>query len=117
MRTRKNQGGGTLTVVLQSICVTTRKSSIHSRTTRHEAYTATEQSVKSTGSGEIKLNVKLHGNATNRIKLSDTMLVPDFRNNLLSVSQITDKNYAMTFYKDCAKVKRPDNTLAMIAKR
>lgn len=82
-----------------------------------KVYTATEQCVKSTDSGEIKLNVKLQGNATNKVKLCDTMLVPEFRNNLLSVSKITDKNYTVTFYKNCAKVKRPNNSVAMIAKR
>lgn len=82
-----------------------------------KVYTATEQCVKSTGSGEVKLNVKLQGNTKNKIKLNNTMLVPDFRNNLLSVSQMTDKNYTVTFYKNCAKVKRPDNSIAMIAKR
>lgn len=99
------------------MCHNPEKFHIFTDNKTRKVYTATEQCVKSTGSGEIKLNVKLQGSATNKIKLCDTMFVPEFRNNLLSVSQMADKNYTVTFYKNCAKVKRPDNSVAMIAKR
>ncbi|CAK9804033.1 Retrovirus-related Pol polyprotein from transposon TNT 1-94 [Anthophora plagiata] len=43
------------------------------------------------------------------------MWIPEFRNNLLSVSSITEKGYNVTFYKNSALIKRKDGTIAMIA--
>ncbi|XP_071648509.1 uncharacterized protein [Temnothorax longispinosus] len=54
-------------------------------------YTAGEQSVKSLGIGEIRMEVKLNNRATNRIRLENTIYVPSLRNNLVSVSSMTEK--------------------------
>lgn len=45
------------------------------------------------------------------------MLVPRFRNNLLSVSRMTDNDYTVIFKKKCAFVNRSDGSTALMAKR
>lgn len=45
------------------------------------------------------------------------MWVPSFRNNLMSVSSITDNGYSVTFHKEHAVVKRKDGSIALTAKR
>ena len=62
---------------------------------RTQIYTATEESVKSAGKGQIKIKV-----SSNEIKLKEAMLVPDFKNNLLSVSSITNNGYKVIFEKE-----------------
>lgn len=80
-------------------------------------YTAAEHFVKSEGTGNIKMNVRLLRNMSNNIKLRDAILVPEFKNNLISVSKITDNNYIVIFRKGSAVVKRPDGSVALTAKR
>ena len=85
--------------------------------TRAKVYTAAEHCVTSAGAGEVKINLKLRDKGTNTVKLQDTVLVPSFRNNLMSVSRITDKNYSVLFKKGFAIVKRADGSVALTAKR
>jgi len=63
------------------------------------------------------MKVRLPGNTSNNVKLQDAILVPGFRNNLLSVSRMTDNNYTVIFRKESATVERPDGSIAMIARR
>lgn len=82
-----------------------------------DVYTATEDFVESGGVGDVKMRVNLKDSKINDIKLKDTMLVPRFRSNLLSVSRMTDNGYTVTFKNKCAFVNRQDGSMALIAKR
>lgn len=66
-------------------------------TEKCEIHTATEYRTESTGADTVKLNVKLKGNNVNQIKLQNTLLVPGFRNNLLSVSCMINNDYTVTW--------------------
>jgi len=68
----------------------------------------------SSSAGEIKLEVK-NRSSRNTIKLNDAMLVPALRNNLMSVSTITDNGYKVTFDKYRATIKRSDGSTALTA--
>ncbi|KAK2579421.1 hypothetical protein KPH14_002633 [Odynerus spinipes] len=63
---------------------------------------------------EVSIKVQTEHNP-NKVRLKETMLVPEFKNNLLSVSSITKNDYEVTFYKHCAIVKRKDGSVAMKA--
>lgn len=78
-----------------------------------QIYTATEEKVKSTGRGQIKLKVNVAG----EIKLKEAVLVPEFKNNLLSVSSIAKNGYKVIFQKNSAVVKRPDGSTALKARQ
>lgn len=80
-------------------------------------HTATEDTVESSGTGDVKMKVTLRNSKVNDIKLKDTMLVPKFKNNLLSVSRMTDNGYTVTFKEKCAFVNRQDGSTALVAKR
>lgn len=71
-------------------------------------YTTTEENVNLIGKGqiEIKVNVTflIKNSDKKNIKLREAVL--SFKNNLLSVSQITKKRVKGNFYKDGAKVRR-----------
>lgn len=54
-------------------------------------YTSTEKSVSSNGKGQIDIKVNVPNKQENNVGLQDAVLVPKFKNNLLSVSQITKK--------------------------
>lgn len=82
-----------------------------------DVYTATDHFVESGGNGDVKMKVKLRNDEVNDIKLKDTMLVPRFKSNLLSVSRMTDNGYTVTFKKKHAFVNRQDGSAALIAKR
>jgi len=64
-----------------------------------KVYTTAEHSVKSIGTGEVIVNTKINKSKKNSVKLKDTLCVPDLRNNLLSVSKVTDNGYTVTFNK------------------
>ncbi|KOC63381.1 Copia protein [Habropoda laboriosa] len=78
--------------------------------------TATESTTNSLGRGEVKLNIKI-GNTESTIKLSNVMWVPEFRNNLLSVSRITDNGFTVSFNKHSAIIKRKDGTIVLTAQK
>lgn len=82
-----------------------------------KVYTAAEHFVNAIGAGDIKMNVRLSGNKINNIRLRDTMYVPEFRNNLLSVSKMTDNDYTVIFHRDSALVKRQNGSVELTAKR
>lgn len=99
------------------MCNNREKFSTFSKDKACKVYTAAEHCVKSEGAGDIKMKVRLSRNTLNNIKLRDAILVPGFRNNLLSVSRMTDNNYTVIFRKESALVKRPDGSVALTAKR
>ncbi|CAK9827078.1 Retrovirus-related Pol polyprotein from transposon TNT 1-94, partial [Anthophora retusa] len=82
---------------------------------RSKVFTAAEHYVKSTGTGEIKLNAKINRHVKNSVKLKDTMCVPELRNNLLSVACVTNNGYNVTFEKDRAVITRKDGSVALTA--
>lgn len=99
------------------MCNDRKKFATFSRDKACKVYTAAEHYIESEGAGDIKMSVKTRSNMSNNIKLRDTMLVPEFRNNLLSVSKMTDNNYTVIFRKHNAVVKRQSGTVALMAKR
>lgn len=80
-------------------------------------YIATEESVNSSGKGEINMQVNITSSSRNNIKLKEAMLVSKFKNNFLSMSQIIKNGYKVTFYKDGAKIRRQDGSVAMSARQ
>ncbi|CAK9830520.1 Retrovirus-related Pol polyprotein from transposon TNT 1-94 [Anthophora retusa] len=82
---------------------------------RSKVFTAAEHYVKSTGTGEIKLNAKINRHVKNSVKLKDTMCVPELRNNLLSVACVTNNGYNVTFEKNRAVITRKDGSVALTA--
>lgn len=78
-------------------------------------YTATDEGVDVKGSGSVEMSVKLFNAKTNNIKLGKVAYIPTFKNNLLSVSQITKKGFTVTFDARGAKVLRENGTVAMTA--
>lgn len=99
------------------MCHDKRKFSELDTRNKCDVHTATEHFVESRGIGDVKVKVQLKDSRLNDIKLKDTLLVPRFRNNLLSVSRMTDNGYTVIFKKDCAFVNRHDGSTALIAKR
>jgi len=69
-----------------------------------DVYTAAEHSIKSHRVGEIQMDVKLNNSVSNNIKLQNAIYVPNLRNNLVSVSSITEKGYTVTFRKNNATI-------------
>lgn len=80
-----------------------------------KVHTAAEHFEKSYGSGDINLKVKLNRNATNSVKLKNALYVPGLRNNLLSVSSVTDNGYTVTFKKNRATINRKDGSVVLTA--
>lgn len=80
-----------------------------------KVYTAGEQFIKSNGVGDVNLSVKLNRYVTNPVKLKNTLCVPGLRNNLLSVSSVTDNGFTVTFEKDRATVKRKNGSVVLTA--
>jgi len=78
-------------------------------------FTAADQSINSLGCGDVKINAKINGNSTNLVQLKDALHVPNLRNNLLSVSSITDHGYTVTFRQNDAIVNRQDGSVALKA--
>lgn len=79
--------------------------------------TACGQGTKSCGIGEIQLNVKLSNRKSNRIRLTNAIYVPELRNNLISISQITKNGFKVIFTGNQAIVKRKDGSTVMIAEK
>jgi len=69
-------------------------------------YSAAKYLIKSIDAGKVILNARLNKHEKNSVKLKDTLCVPGLRNNLLSVTKITDKGYTVTFRKHHATVNR-----------
>lgn len=80
-------------------------------------YTAAEHFVESGGIGDVKLDAKSNRQITNPVKLKNALCVPELRNNLLSVSSITDNGYTVEFRKDRATVNRKDGSVVFTASK
>jgi len=91
----------------------TKKFTILDSDGQSKVYTAAEHSVKSIGTGEVIVNTKISRSKKNSVKLKDTLCVPDLRNNLLSVSKVTDNGYTVTFNKHRTTIKRRDGSIAL----
>lgn len=94
-----------------------QKFSVFNETRGLKVNTACGQWTKSCGTGEIRLNVKSSNRKTNRIKLTNAIYVPELRNNLISVSQITKNGFKVVFTGNRAIIKRKDESTAMIAEK
>lgn len=99
------------------MCVDKEKFSELDKNKTCKVYTAAEHFATPVGVGDIITNVKLRNGSTNCVKLCDVMHVPDFRNNLLSVSQITKNGYKVTFHENHAEVERKDGKIVLTAER
>ncbi|CAK9832682.1 Retrovirus-related Pol polyprotein from transposon TNT 1-94 [Anthophora retusa] len=84
---------------------------------QNKVYTATNNSVNALGRGNVKIATKSSNGNTNTINLRDVLWVPDFRNNLLSVSSITENGYKVFFNEHSAVVKHKDDTIALTAQK
>ncbi|KMQ85317.1 retrovirus-related pol polyprotein from transposon tnt 1-94 [Lasius niger] len=96
------------------MCNDNRKFTMLNDTERSKVFTAAEHCLDSSSTGEINLRVNNRG-SKNNVKLEDTMFVPALRNNLMSVSTITDKGYTVVFDKKRATIKRKDGSTALTA--
>ncbi|KMQ84505.1 retrovirus-related pol polyprotein from transposon tnt 1-94, partial [Lasius niger] len=64
------------------------------------------------------VQLKISDGSTNRtVNLEETLLVPNLRTNLISVSKITDRGHAVIFRKSEAIVKGSDGSIKMMANR
>ncbi|KAG8237677.1 hypothetical protein J437_LFUL015555 [Ladona fulva] len=68
------------------------------------------------GKGTVRI-VAVNENDRRLVEFKDTLYVPDLRNNLVSVSKITDKGYSITFKEDFAVVSNPNGEVTMTAVR
>lgn len=82
-----------------------------------QVLTAAKRPLESKGIGSVRMRVSGLGNYENDINLRNTIYVPEFRNNLVSVARITESGYSVNFGKNIATVRRKNGTVAMIAKR
>jgi len=82
-----------------------------------DVYIAAEHSIKSHGVGEIQMDIKLNNRVSNNIKLQNAIYVPNLRNNLVSVSSITEKEYTVTFRKSNATINHPNDSVVATAIR
>lgn len=73
-------------------------------------------STKTEGEGTAQLAANVSGGETS-ISLSNTLLVPDLRTNLLSVSKIVDRNFEVLFRKESAVVLDSRGEVKMRADR
>ncbi|KAL0116419.1 hypothetical protein PUN28_009806 [Cardiocondyla obscurior] len=84
---------------------------------RIKVHTASEHFVESGGRGDIKLDAKSNRQLINQVKLKNALYVPELRNNLLSVSSITDNGYTVKFKKDRATVNRKNGSVVFTASK
>jgi len=80
-----------------------------------DVYTAAGHSVKSLGVGDIRMDVKLSHRVSNNIKLQDAIYVPNLRNNLVSISSVTEKGYSVTFHENKATINRLNGSIVATA--
>lgn len=82
-----------------------------------KVFTASDQWIKSYGVGKIELNVKLNDKKTNRVKLTNAIFVPELKNNVILISQITKNGFKVIFNKNRAIIKLSDGSSAMVAEK
>lgn len=68
------------------------------------------------GRGNLDIFVN-NGQKDNHITIENALHVPNLKNNLMSVSKITDKNFKVVFDKKCAKVIDTRGAVSSIADR
>ena len=85
------------------------------KTEKLKVYTAADNFINSEGSGIVHLQMKSTKNAANSVKLKNALYVPGLRNNLISVSKVTNNDYTVTFAKTHATVNREDGSVALTA--
>jgi len=90
----------------------TRKSDV----TNGKVSLANESSTEVKAKGDVSITAQTEGRIKD-VTISDALLVPDLRSNLLSVSKITDKGYTVTFDKFAGKVIDKAGNTALIADR
>ena len=78
-------------------------------------YTATEVCVKSSGSGVVRIETLGATGNVNKIKLINTLFVPEIKRNLLSVSTMIQHGYTVEFDKRGAVVRRRSGETIMKA--
>lgn len=76
---------------------------------------ASKHVLNSPGVGDVNLKTKINSREINSVKVTNTMYVPELRNNLLSVSSVTDNGYTVVFNKDRATINRKDGSIALTA--
>lgn len=96
------------------MCNDDQRFTVLNDTDRSKVFTAAEHCMDSSSVGEINMEVKNRG-SKNMVKLKDTMYVPALRNNLMSVSTITDNGYIVVFDEYRATIKRRDGSTALTA--
>jgi len=85
-------------------------------------YTAMKYFTKSIGVAEIILKsyparLNKHEKKFSETEVVRTLCVPDLRNNLLSVTKITNNGYPVTFRKHHAMLNRSDGSVALTTKK
>lgn len=97
------------------MCNSEQKFSYINESNQSKVYTASKHVVESPGVGDVNLTTKINSHTVNSVKLEDTLFVPELRNNLLSVSSVTENGYTVTFNKEQAVIKRQDGSIAVTA--
>jgi hypothetical protein len=97
------------------MCNDEQRFAILNKNKQSKVYTAAEPIMETNGTGDVNLDTKLNKRVTNSIKLKDVLCVPSLRNNLLSISSVTNKSYTVTFEKDRATINRKDGSVALTA--
>lgn len=77
---------------------------------------ANSASTEVMGKGIVKL-LGTDGSQDRTIRLENTLHVPDLRNNLISVSKITDAGHSVTFTKNQATIKDKNDEKLLVADR
>ena len=85
------------------------------KTKKLKVYTAADNFINSEGYGIVHLQTKLTKNAANSVKLKNALYVPALRNNLISVSKVTNNDYTVPFAKTHATVNKEDGSVAFTA--
>jgi hypothetical protein len=96
------------------MCNSRRKFKTLNKDNQFKVYTASEHCMKSVGSGNVNLSLKTN-RENNPVKIQNALYVPELRNNLLSVSSITEKGHSVVFKKNNAIVKRKDGSTILTA--
>lgn len=77
---------------------------------------ASNDSADVIGRGDVRIQVN-DGKRKRNVKLQDTLLAPDVRMNLVSVSKITDREHEVTFGKKGAVIRDQRDEVKMLADR
>lgn len=98
------------------LCKDVEKFTSLNKNKTEKLHMANNSSADITGEGSVKVEVEVFG-ATVNVSLDDVSHVPDLRQNLLSVGQITDKGYEVHFEKNIAKIVDCHGNVELVANR